>query len=234
LSWNQTADESWQNPSYMGEVTLMADGSVVGTPEVVLITADVTINVDMTGMIAENIFDATADFVDLAGSMNNWGDPVVEAADAEADGTYTIVVASQEVGTELEFKFRVNGAWDPISEFPDGGANRVYTVVEGENIVNVVFNDGDYTPWIVEGVKVDRASLIHVYPNPAASSVNLQNVADISTIELVNLLGQVTYKQLNSGNSTVVMSLEDQASGVYMIRFTGEANEISYKKLIIE
>jgi len=233
LSWNQFLDEGWRNPSYLGEVTLQANGTVEGTPETP--TADVTFNVDMTGMIAENIFDATADFLDLAGSLNNWGDPVQQASDDDEDGVYTIVSSGLDLG-DIAYKFRVNGEWDPegISEFPSGGPDRVYTVVEGVNIVNIVFNDGDYTPWIVEGVRVDRAALIHIYPNPAASTLNIQNVADISTIELVNLLGQVTYKQLNSGNFSVVMSIEDQASGVYMIRFTGEANEISYKKLIIE
>ena len=232
LSLYQSMDEGWRNPSYLGTVTLMANGTIMGTPEVPPV--DVTFNVDMTGMIDAEVFDPAVDFVDLAGTMNGWGDPLLQAADDDEDGIYTIVVSEQEIGAALEFKFRVNGQWDPISEFPGGGPNRTYTVVEGENVVNVVFNDGDYTPWIDDAVELNKASNIHIYPNPAVSSLNIQNVEDIHTIELVNLLGQVTYKQINSGNSTVVMPLEGQASGVYMIRFTDAANEISYKKLVIK
>ncbi len=108
-------------------------------------------------------------------------------------------------------------------------SNDNFTVTDGTaQILDAYVIDG---PISVESV---NKPLINIYPNPASSTLNIQNVADISTIELVNLLGQVTYKQLNSGNSSVVMSVEDQASGVYMIRLTGKANEISYKKLIIE
>ena len=233
LSWNQLADESWRNPSYMGEVTLMANSTVVGTPE--LEPQAVTFNVDMTGMISENIIDPAVDMVDIAGSLNNWGDPVMNMSDIDADGIYTITPDTLFLpGDVFEFKIRVNGSWDPISEFPGGGPNRTYTVVEGDNIIDIVFNDGDYTPWMDDAVNVDRASLIEIYPNPASSTLHIRNVEEISTLELVNLLGQVTYRQLNSGNASIEMSLDGQSSGVYMIRFTDADKNISIKKLIIE
>ena len=75
---------------------------------------------------------------------------------------------------------------------------------------------------------------IIIYPNPASSTLHIRNVEEISTLELVNLLGQVTYRQLNSGNASIEMSLDGQSSGVYMIRFTDADKNISIKKLIIE
>jgi hypothetical protein len=235
LSWNQFADEGWRNPSYLGEVTLMGNGTFYGMPAVPLQT--VTFNVDMNGMIDAGIFDPAVDFLDLAGTMNGWGDPLMQADDTDGDGIYTIELADQEVDAALEYKFRVNGQWDPISEFPGGGPNRTYTVIEESgalvNVIDIVFNDGDYSPWVT-GMDVDRAALIYIYPNPASSTLNIKNVGEISTIELVNLLGQVTYRQVNAGNSSVVMSLDGQKTGIYMIRFTDIDNNVSMKKLLIE
>ena len=231
-SWNQLADEGWQNPSYLGEVTLLANGTVFGTPEIA--PEDVTFNVDMNGMIDAEIFDPAVDNVDIAGSFNNWGDPVQGATDDDADGIYTVVVSDQEVGADLEYKFRVNGTWDPISEFPGGGPNRTYTVVEGDNVVTVTFNDGDYTPWLDDAIEMNFASRIRIYPNPASSTLNIINAEEINTIELVNLIGQVTLRQINSGSSAMVLPLQDQKACFYVIRFTSFENETSYRKLIIE
>jgi hypothetical protein len=228
FSWNQLADEGWQNPSYLGEITLLANGTVSGTPETPPV--DVTFNVDMTGMIAAGVFDPAVDKVDLAGSMNNWGDPVKNAADADADGIYTIVVSSVDVGTNLEFKFRVNGTWDPISEFPGGGPNRMYTAVEGENIVNVVFNDGDYTPWIT-GVDVNKASYLHMYPNPAANAVTLSSAVEIQSVKISNIAGQLVYKAPVNGFSTDV-NITNLEAGMYIVSVTFESMEVSNRVLI--
>ncbi len=227
-SWNQLADEGWRNPSFLGEITLLANGTVSGTPETP--PEDVTFNVDMNGMIDGGIFDPTVDKVDLAGSMNNWGDPVKNAADTDGDGIYTIVVAAQEVGTALEFKFRVNGTWDPISEFPGGGPNRTYTVVEGENIVNVVFNDGDYTPWIT-GVDLNKASNLQMYPNPATSMFTLSSAAEIKSVSISNVTGQLVYSAAVNGFNADV-NISNLEAGMYIVSVKFESMEVSNRVLI--
>ncbi len=230
LSWNQYLDESWRNPSFMGEVTLMANGTFMGTPATP--PEDVTFNVDMTGMIAEEIFDPAVDKVDLAGSMNNWGDPVQNAADTDGDGIYTIVATAQEVGAALEFKFRVNGTWDPISEFPGGGANRMYTVVEGDNVVDVVFNDGDYTPWIVEGTEFSESYSLQIYPNPATDMVNIASSKEILSVSITNLVGQsVLNVPVNSFNSEIGIGTLDVGMYVITVQFENEVyNSVLIKK----
>jgi len=40
----------------------------------------------------------------------------------------------------LEFKFRIDGDWNN-AEFPGGGANRIYEVIQGENILEFWYND---------------------------------------------------------------------------------------------
>ena len=48
-----------------------------------------------------------------------------------------------EVGEVIEFKFRINGLWDDLTEFPGGGSNRSYTVKQGENNLVYCYNDID-------------------------------------------------------------------------------------------
>jgi hypothetical protein len=213
----------------MGEVTLMTNGTIMGTP--VVPPVSVTFNVDMSGMISEGIFDPAVDKVDLAGSMNNWGSPVQNAADADADGIYTIVVPNVEIGTALEFKFRVNGTWDPISEFPGGGPNRTYTAVEGENVVNVVFNDGDYTPWITEGVEINKAAALYMYPNPANHMFTVSSAFEIQSVKISNIAGQLVYKAPVNGFSADV-NISTLEAGMYIVSVTFESMEVSNRVLI--
>ncbi|MFH0755997.1 MAG: sugar-binding protein, partial [Bacteroidota bacterium] len=228
LSWNQIADESWHNASFIGTVTLMGNGTFMGTP--ITPPEDVTFNVDMTGMISNGIFDPAVDHVDLAGSMNNWGDPVKNATDADADGIYTIVVAAQEVDAVLEFKFRVNGQWDGTEEFPGGGPNRTYTVIEGDNVVDVVYNDGDYTPWV--GIEMNEVFSLYVYPNPATDMVNIRSSAEIHAVTITNLVGQsVLNIPVNSFNSEIgIGSLE---AGMYVISVQFDSKEV-YNRVLIK
>jgi len=226
FAWNQLADEGWRNASYLGEVELMPNGTIFGTPvEEPPMVADVTFNVDMNGMITAELFDPAADFVDIAGSFNNWGDPVVQAADTDADGIYTYVLAEQEIGAALEFKFRVNGQWDPISEFPGGGPNRTYTVVEGENVVNVVFNDGDYTPWI-ESVETDEAASLQIYPNPARDALHIFSRTEIRSVSITNLVGQSVLKvPVNRAVTSIDISTLDR--GVYIVSVQFESQVVT-------
>ncbi len=101
---------------------------------------DVTFNVNMNYQILLGNFDPGMDFVDVAGTFNEWGATPMVGEDLDEDGIYTIIATDLAVEYICEFKFRINGDWN-TSEFPGGGANRFYTVVAGENIVNYWYND---------------------------------------------------------------------------------------------
>ena len=95
--------------------------------------------VNMSYQIELGNFNSDANFLDVAGTFNNWDGTDYHLVAIE-NNIYTITITDIEAGDEIEFKFRINGSWDK-AEFPDGGDNRSYTVEQGENIVEYWFND---------------------------------------------------------------------------------------------
>ncbi len=101
-------------------------------------SVDVLFKVNMNYQMELENFDPTTDFVDVAGNFNGWsGSGAMD--DSDGDGIYTQTISGFNVGDNLEFKFRINGDWN-TAEFP-GGSNRTYTVIDGENVVDVWYND---------------------------------------------------------------------------------------------
>jgi photosystem II stability/assembly factor-like uncharacterized protein len=100
----------------------------------------VTLNVNMTHQMFLGNFDPLFDFVDVAGNFNNWGDPVTNLNDPNSDGIYTLTIPDLIIGQRIEYKFRINNDW-ATSEFPYWGANRVYVVQPGENILEYWYDN---------------------------------------------------------------------------------------------
>jgi len=102
----------------------------------------VTFNVNMSYQVTLGNFDPATEFVDVAGNFNDWP-PTGTTTNELTEGAafvYSTTIEDFTVGEELEFKFRINSDWDN-SEFPDGGANRTYTVKEGLNEITVWYNN---------------------------------------------------------------------------------------------
>ena len=97
--------------------------------------------VNMSYQIELGNFNSDANFLDVAGTFNNWDGTDYHLVAIE-NNIYTITITDIEAGEEIEFKFRIDGSWDEDkAEFPGGGDNRSYTVEQGENIVEFWFND---------------------------------------------------------------------------------------------
>ena len=82
-------------------------------------------------------FDSDVQFLDVAGTFNDWNGDQLYAIE---DNIYMITITNVEIGDSLEFKFRIDGSWDN-SEFPGGGPDRNYTVLQGENSLEYWYND---------------------------------------------------------------------------------------------
>jgi hypothetical protein len=73
--------------------------------------------------------------VDIAGSFNNWGDPVVNMTFVE-NNIYTYISdAIFDEDDEIEFKFRKDGNWGTAEPNP----NRTYKIVDGANVYHAVY-----------------------------------------------------------------------------------------------
>ncbi len=97
--------------------------------------------VNMSYQIQEESFDPENDFVDIAGSFNDWGDTLTKLDDQDSDSIYSVELDGFTPGEEIAFKFRINGQWDGTEEFPGVGNNRYYTVRSDSNHVYVWYND---------------------------------------------------------------------------------------------
>jgi len=104
------------------------------------------------------VFDPENDFVDVAGSFNDWGGTAI-VLDAIADDPemgYTATIEDLPVGITYEFKFRINGVWDDnTAEFPYGGPARTVTIIDGENNYEFWYNDDQPTTYTVTLTIVD-------------------------------------------------------------------------------
>jgi hypothetical protein len=102
----------------------------------------ITFQVNMNYWLHQGKFNPNSDFVDIAGSMNNWGGGDL-LTDNDGDNIYEITMPFIP-GEDLEFKFRINGSWDDATcEFPSGGPNRSYTVPDSASVYYAWYNDED-------------------------------------------------------------------------------------------
>ena len=104
--------------------------------------------VNMSYQIQLGNFDSDTQLLNIVGDLNDWAGEQLEPSE-DNEGIYMITITDVEVGQEIEFKFRINeDNWEsPNPDVSDciedgyGGFNRIYTVKQGENIVEYCYND---------------------------------------------------------------------------------------------
>ncbi|NQV16914.1 lamin tail domain-containing protein, partial [bacterium] len=107
----------------------------------------VTFSVDMSFQTELGFFIPGTDFLDVAGTLNDWGGGDV-LTDDNADGIYE---GTFEVATgAMEYKYRINGNWDTSENLP---ANRMWDVVDGANVIPTVWYS-DQEPVVAVNVEV--------------------------------------------------------------------------------
>jgi glycosidase len=119
-------------------------------------TTTVVFNVNMKYQAVLGNFHPATDFVDLSGTFNSWGS--TPFTDTNGDSIYTTTI-TLNVGDNIEFKARINGLWNGREEFPGGGANRTYTVVQN-GIVAFWYNDMIPSTILSVAVEVSNRSII--------------------------------------------------------------------------
>lgn len=103
-----------------------------------------TFEVDMQALIAQGGFDPTDEFVDLAGTFNQWGNSLTMLDDLDGDSIYATSVAGLTPGQAIDFKFRINGQWSGREEFPGAGNNRRLVVPAGDTTFRYAYDRRQY------------------------------------------------------------------------------------------
>jgi alpha-amylase len=103
--------------------------------------ASLTFQVNMKFAIKNGLFNEKTEFVDVAGTFNNWGGTSQKLSDADGDSIYTRTNTGFTVGEQIQLKFRINGAWNGREEFSGGGSNRYFTVNTTTDTLSVWYND---------------------------------------------------------------------------------------------
>ena len=178
-------------------------------------STSLTLSVRMAVWADLEQFDPDNDYVDVAGSFNEWGDNELRLTPVDPiddDMTYTITIDDIEPG-DYEFKFRINGSWDEgFSEFPNGGDNRQITVEAGENAFTYWFNDDEPT-----SIYDTEISGLALYPNPVNETLNIVSDVTINEIRMINNLGQVVHFELVE-NDNIRIPVQQFDRGIYLVQ----------------
>jgi hypothetical protein len=202
-------------------------------------TVPVILSVNMNNEIAKGTFVPLENYVDVAGSMNGWGgDWNDELYDQAGDGVYvTIPAAFAPIGGEgdtMQYKFRMDSSWDDLkSEFPGGGPNRKYVVVDTTGgVVNelpvVWFND--------VGLGIESKPIhfpqVSIYPNPVLEVMYIDSKVDMQEILITNILGQEVLRMELGNSSTYQLNTAELDPGLYILRVSGEQGYTGTAKFI--
>ncbi|MFH1121958.1 MAG: T9SS type A sorting domain-containing protein [Bacteroidota bacterium] len=124
---------------------------ITAVPGVLIINAwwnnislcEITFMVDMNYQAMLGNFNPETDYVDIAGTMNNWqGSPPLDSIGLNL---YSATVFFSEPGV-VEYKFRINGNW-VTSEFPNGGPNRMTWAIPEPVILYHYYDDCNPDTW---------------------------------------------------------------------------------------
>jgi len=128
---------NWSNPnSDWLDLSGVGDIQLSGRPP-----ADVEFNVDMRVPLIDSTLDPAIDFVDVAGSFNEWGNFIDTLYDLDGDSIYSTTLYGLHAGNTIEYKFRINGSWDDAYHERTNGPNRAHLLHDGLNALNHIYDD---------------------------------------------------------------------------------------------
>lgn len=220
--WGDQPNRKYNVRSENTEIKLIFDNYYPGW-------VPVTVNVNMNKAIDDAVFDPANDWVDLAGSFNNWGnngsyDVLWDAV----DGIYSAKIIAP-VG-DMEWKTRINSDWN-TSEFPGGGPNRVNAIADTAggvtNEISVWYSDE------ILSVNDKFGADISVYPNPVRGVLTIANLDEsVNGIEVYNVIGTKVKSISTADRISVDLDMTGLSSGVYFINVLDANRNVKTMKVV--
>lgn len=149
------------------------------------------------------------------------------------DGIPTWMSVTPESGT-----IEAGGSEEVLVDFNTSGLdNGVY-----EAQIHIGSNDpeAEYTP-IPVTLDISTAIIdgneekigVMTFPNPASDNINIQANDIITSVKLINQIGQVVYEN-NGGSESHAINVSHLDKGVYMVQVKTENSDITTQKVIVE
>ena len=176
--------------------------------------------VDMTKAVDAGTFDPENDFVDVAGSFNEWAGTKCEL---DEGNIFSVDILNVKPGDTVSYKFRINGSWDS-NEFPGDLPNRTYVAIYNWQLVHHFYD-------VTVGVDQVEMEGIKFYPNPVTSSLILENANLADMVIITNLVGQEV-KSLTDLHSRMEVNTSSLERGVYFITFVNEDGSRRTEKIV--
>ena len=142
------------------------------------------------------------------------------------NGCDSIVTLHLTINNSVHFSFSESATspyiWNDTEYTETGDYTQTFTAENGcDSIVTLHLN-------ILSGISVINNSEITIYPNPTSDILNITSTETISEIEIVNIMGQVVYRnEVNDKNA--VCDVNGLANGIYVIRIQVQGSEIQRK-----
>lgn len=190
--------------------------------------AFITFHYNMNRQIQIGNFNPAQDFIDIAGTFNDWSGSV-HLFDDDEDGIYTATLFGFTADQTIEYKARINADWSGGEFYEMGGdGNRVYTTVSGSNELSHWFND--------EPLDINQhlsAQEISVYPNPVSGTqFTITGNLNHATVTIYNINGNRVYQSYIIRESSITLENLFEP-GMYMVQISA-ANGSAVKKLLIQ
>ena len=104
--------------------------------------------------------------------------------------------------------------------------------------VSVDGGDGSGGNWVINNVVVDEATAVNgitnttsIYPNPIQNILNIKSQERISSVEMLNVIGQRIMRQ-EANNTFVSLNTETLDAGVYFVKAVDVNGDVSVTKII--
>ena len=126
-------------------------------------------------------------------------------------------------GISIGLSDQANGHWGPFDGKIDdiGIWNRALTQIE----ITALFNSSNV------GInEVSQSNLFTVYPNPTNSALTINSIANYTSIQIVNMLGQVVFTKEKSAS----LNVSSLPSGIYFIQLVDNKGSVIGKEKFVK